>query len=573
MSQAVELARWVSTGLFVALAIGTGYRAWRRRRPSAVWAFVTFGALALVSVLGRVLPADAPLLVEKANIVLLLAFAWALFRFAASFGRIAPRWVRIGDLVTFGLAVWTLLLPELPTDSRPAWFETWLTAFVVTWVGLVTAVGVSLWRAGRTEPTVARRRMRLLGSGAFAMGIALIGAAYAPDGSAEPWSLAVQLLAVASAVAFVLGLAPPPTLRIAWRQPEERKLYTSAIKLLSATHRDEVAPLVLPDVAAVVGAEAAWVLDADGELLATHGDRPGSVDQAMSVPAGPHTIHVRPSRYAPFFGDEEQRLLRRLTLLAGLAFERIEAVEREREARAEAEAANEELEAFVYSASHDLKSPLIAMLGYLGVVDQEYGETIDERLAWYLERMRVNGAYMRALIDDLLELSRVGRVDTDVTAVPLGEVATEVADEIGARYPEATIKVGELPVIWLNDVRARQLFTNLLENACRYGGRPDVRVAVRADRGPHGAVVIAVEDDGQGIPAEYRDRVFGVFERLAPEDSPGTGIGLAICAKIVEAADGDIHVEEGAAGGARVVVTLPPSAHVDAPAQEMEVRS
>ena len=572
MAEATELARWASTVLFVVLALVTGHLARRRRHPAATWAFITFTALGLVTVLGRVLPDDAPELATKLNIILLAAFPWALFHFAATFGRITSRAVRAADVAVAGLAVWALLLPELPgpDDDPGAAFQAFVLGFVVIWVGLLAVVGVSLWRGGRGEPTLTRRRMRLLALGSFAMGLAVIGAAYAPTGEADVWPLLIQLVAVLAAVGFLIGFMPPPTLRVAWRQPEERELYTSAVKLLSATHPDQIASTILPSLSAVVGARAAWIVDAEGEPIAMYGQPPPGSDQSvLQVAAGSRTVHVWPSRYAPFFGDEEERLLRRLALLSGLGFERAEALEQQRAARAEAEAANQELEAFVYSASHDLKSPLIAMLGYLGVLDDEYRDQLDDQLAWYLERMKANGTYMEALINDLLELSRVGRAETDLHPVALGEVAVRVAEEVAARHPAADIRVGALPVVWFNEVRARQLLTNLVENACRYAGREDVRVDVRTVDGGRGEVRLVVSDNGVGIPEEYRERIFGVFERLAPDDDGGTGIGLAICAKIAAAAGGSIAVADTNGGGASFVITLPAAARIESePAQE-----
>jgi signal transduction histidine kinase len=114
--------------------------------------------------------------------------------------------------------------------------------------------------------------------------------------------------------------------------------------------------------------------------------------------------------------------------------------------------------------------------------------------------------------------------------------------------------VGDLPVVRVNRTRARQLVGNLVENAARYGGRPDVRVTVSGDVAD-GRCELRVRDDGVGIPEEHRERVFGVFERLSTAEG-GTGIGLAICRKIVGELGGDIHFVEREQG-AEVLITLP----------------
>lgn len=559
----LELVRWISTALFVLLAGVTATLAFRLRRPAAYWAFATFTALAAVAVSGRLAPDVPPLWFSKLTVVMLLAFPWALFRFATSFERL-PGWARhVGDVLAAALVLWTLAVPDFPAPNEEpsSGFQVYVLAVVALWVGLSIVVAVELWRGGRGQPTLTRRRMRLLSLGATVMSVAIIGAAYAPSDESSVWPILIQLLAIVAALAFLVGFTPPPLIRAAWRQPEERELYTSSLKLMSPASREEVAAMILPHIARVAGGSAAWIVDADGAPLATHGEVPAAGTDGFTAPAGPATVHVWPSVYAPFFSEEELRLMRRLSLLTGLAFERADALDREREARRGLEAANDELESFVYSASHDLKSPLIALLGYIDVIRDEYGGHFDEQGHWYLERMLHNGSYMESLIGDLLELSRVGRVDTEITPVPLGEVARQVADELSDRYPAADIRIGSLPTIWFNAARARQLFTNLIENACRYGGRPDIRVDVLSYHTSDGGIAIAIADDGVGIPEQYRDRIFGVFERLGSEELAGTGIGLAICTKIAEVAGGRLELVP-TERGARFVISLPSTVRV-----------
>ncbi|MGH2722084.1 MAG: ATP-binding protein, partial [Actinomycetota bacterium] len=119
-------------------------------------------------------------------------------------------------------------------------------------------------------------------------------------------------------------------------------------------------------------------------------------------------------------------------------------------------------------------------------------------------------------------------------------VATEARQADGASG--ARFEIGALPVLSMNPVRARQLFTNLLDNAVVHGGRPDVTVRVAAVEAPDGSVVVSVSDDGVGIPERYREKVFGVFERLEGRRGRGTGIGLAVCRKIVESIGGRIWI-------------------------------
>jgi PAS domain S-box-containing protein len=239
----------------------------------------------------------------------------------------------------------------------------------------------------------------------------------------------------------------------------------------------------------------------------------------------------------------------------------------EREARMAFERTNGELESFVYSVSHDLKSPMISLLGYLDYLKLDFGSSLPEEAHHYIDRMSASGAYMQALIQDLLELSRIGRSATEREPVDLASVVGDILGEVSAAHPGTSVECGPLPVLSINPLRARQLLTNLIGNAVDHGERPDVHVAVAAELQADGSVVVSVADDGPGIPAMYRERVFGVFERLSARDrtDSGTGIGLAICRKIMDSLGGSIWVAESTAG-ATICASFPATMVEQAPA-------
>jgi signal transduction histidine kinase len=128
----------------------------------------------------------------------------------------------------------------------------------------------------------------------------------------------------------------------------------------------------------------------------------------------------------------------------------------------------------------------------------------------------------------------------------------DIAQTVRTTHPDVVVDAGELPVVWMNPLRARELFTNLIENAVEHGRRNDLTVRVRARAADRGHVLVSVADDGVGIPMAYRERVFGIFERLdaGVDHASGTGIGLAICQKIVEQAGGTIAIVDAPAGAA-----------------------
>lgn len=558
MDVAVEVAQWIALLAYLALA-AVALRLWGRHRdPTSLWVLAASLALAAVAGSGVVLPEGIAdnVVVTKLTVLLLLLFPYAVHRVGRSLAD-QPRWLRrVADVGAVALAAAALAL-TFPEDgeelSGP--FGVFALGFLAYWTLMFTTFGIQLLRAGRDQPTLIRRRLRLLGVGAILMGLALLVSFFLGKlPTAGPWvTLVTTLLGGVSALSFALGFAPPAFLRAAWRAPEEQALQDAAVDLQAAGTRRDVTEILLPHVAAMIGASGVVLLDDAGSIVARHGapidldhdDDPGRLRARLRH----GELVADTSSYTPFFGADEQRIVGRLAVLADLALERVSLLDDLRDANRALNEVNDDLEAFVYSASHDLKNPLIAMLGYLDILKVDYGDVLDEQGQWYLERMTTNGAFMESLIGDLLELSRVGRVAVDAEDLDLGPVLDEIRDDVASRHPAVQVEVGAMPRVHMNATRARQLFANLVENAAKYGGRPDVRIEVTAEHLDHTCRIV-VADDGVGIPDDYREQVFGVFERLEADDSKsqGTGIGLAICRKIVESVGGRIWLHESDRG-------------------------
>lgn len=547
----VVLAAWTSTLLFVALAFIALRIRHRQGDRASKWLVAAFGILSaglLVSRLGlnQRIPALQILVV-----LAIVSFPYLLLRFVSSFSRIHPvlRIAPAVGLVVF--AVWTPFVLPLPEEGRSATQIAWLVVLLTLFGGVSAIVAIRLWRAGRAEPTIARRRMRTLAVATIALSLALLVAGLA---AGRPgFSLVIQLIAIASTLMFAAAFVPPALLRASWRATEEDELYRAALRLMATTSDAEVAEVLLPHVTRVVGGRGSSLESVDGTLLGSYGEQ--HEGEPLDVTLTRTRLRVWVSPFTPFFGEEEAKLLLRLGLLADLALDRAALLMREQEARSETEAVNAELEAFVYSASHDLKTPLVTILGFLDVLGDDRVELNDEDAGFYLGRMRANALYMQELIADLLELSRIGRVETTVEPVDLGELMGEIEEGVLAAHPAARVVVpGPLPTVCINRTRARQLLANLVENSARYGGRPDVTVTVTAEL-REDLLELHVVDDGKGVPPEHRERVFGVFERLSSAEG-GTGIGLAICRKIVSELGGDIGFVDRDRG-ADVRITLP----------------
>jgi signal transduction histidine kinase len=567
-----ESLRWVQNLGFVAVAVWALVR-WSRQRDEATrWLAATFGVLGLVVTVSAVLDglpeSAATEAVGRLLIAVLVLFPYLLLRFVDSFEPVASTLRRTVGVVVLLLAVSGLLL-ERPAagDPRTPLFQAFALLVAASWVVVLPLVAWRFWRAGRRQPTVARRRLRMLAAGAVALSLAILlaGVVASPDALV---TLATRVFALGAALLFLLGFLPPPFLRRLWRAPEEDELHAAALGLMAAADEETVAATLIPHLRTVVAARGV-ALVRDGELLGAEGLTPREESLAvLAQPPGALTsplrdgaIHVWIDSFTPFFGDDELALFERVGVLADLALDRASLLATERESRAALELANAELETFVYSASHDLKSPLISMLGYVDLLLEEHRDQLGEEGRWYLDRLATNGRYMEALIRDLLELSRVGRMQTHTDRVEAAALVADVVHELQGRHPGARIELGALPVLELNPSRARQLFTNLLENAAEHGshdgGGVHVTVTTERDVEEPGDAVIAVRDDGPGVPAPYRELVFGLFERLAA-DRAGTGIGLAICRKIMESVGGRIWLADRD-DGAEIRLLFPPS--------------
>jgi light-regulated signal transduction histidine kinase (bacteriophytochrome) len=250
----------------------------------------------------------------------------------------------------------------------------------------------------------------------------------------------------------------------------------------------------------------------------------------------------------------------RRRILADL--EDVEDARRRLEAQAlELQRSNADLEQFAYVASHDLQEPLRKIAGFCGLLQHRYRGQLDERADQYID-FAVDGAHqMQALINGLLEFSRVGHADARHDPVAMDDVAAEALSNLAPAIAEAgaTVTVdGPLPDVLGDRSLLVALTQNLVGNAVKFRGEapPLVRVSARRD-GP--VFRFAVDDNGIGVEARFADRIFVIFQRLQTgDDYPGTGIGLAMARKIVEFHGGEIWLEsESADGGASFGFSLP----------------
>ena len=229
-----------------------------------------------------------------------------------------------------------------------------------------------------------------------------------------------------------------------------------------------------------------------------------------------------------------------------------------KQAEAERQRSLENLEQFAYVASHDLQEPLRMMASYSQLLERRYKERLDTDASEFIGFIVDGAVRMQRLINDLLAYSRVGRTDTPPEPIDCNAVLDRVKGALAPSIEEtgAVITSGSLPVVTGSESQLVQLFQNLVGNAIKFHGSEPPRVRVGAVKN-HGEWVFSVEDNGIGIEPQYAERIFQVFQRLHPRGQyPGTGIGLAICKKIVESQGGRIWVESEPGNGSTFHFTI-----------------
>jgi signal transduction histidine kinase len=601
VSALLEVAHIAVFVLLTALATDGAARSGPRR-----WALAAFGAAAL-ALLGFSLPerldVELPAAASRLLIVALLAFPYLLLRFTASFAALPRPWEAVAGGAAVLVAVVTAVLPVVPEPGAalPGWVLAYVVLVLTYWVATSAVVVVRLWAAGRGQPTVARRRMRLMAAATAVLTLALLLAAPLGDDAGIVADL-VLLIVVLSGATFALGFSPPLWLRLRWRRPEDVQLQRGTVAVLRAGDVDEVARELLPPTARIVMASGVELLAGDGRRLATHGSVPDEgaanpgvhvpVREVVALPGGRGELVVWTSPYTPFFGPDETGLLQSMAAVASLALERCELVAEERARLAALEAAQHEMRRaqeeattanlaktrFLSRMSHELRTPLNAILGFGQVLEVTPDLDAEDRDA--VRHIVKAGRHLLDLIDEVLDLSRIEAGTLAISLEPV-QAAEVVADAVGLIRPLADSRQIALVVapvapglhVSTDRQRCRQVLLNLLANAVKYnrdGGTVEVR-CVPADAG---RLRLSVTDTGPGIPPERLDRLFEPFDRLGAEGSgvEGTGLGLALSKQLVELMDGTIGVRSEPGEGTTAWVDLPSADEPPEPAVAVEHR-
>ena len=225
---------------------------------------------------------------------------------------------------------------------------------------------------------------------------------------------------------------------------------------------------------------------------------------------------------------------------------------------------NAELEQFTYTVSHDLKSPLVTINGFLGYLEQDALSGNVVRLKKDMQRIQEAVHKMQRLLNELLELSRIGRMMNAPDMIPFNELVNEAVDIVHGTLKERGVTVQihpKLSAVYGDRPRLVEVLQNLIDNSAKYMGdqnAPLIEIGQRSEDAEHGMPIFFVRDNGMGIAPEHHERVFGLFNKLDSR-SEGTGVGLALVKRIIEVHGGRIWVESKAGMGSTFLFTLPAS--------------
>jgi signal transduction histidine kinase len=564
-----------------------------------------FGSLALAIVgpaVLKVLGVQLPWF-STVTSLLLLAHPYLLLRVVDYFRPLSRR-VRWSALA--GLAASWLILLVSPGGSRSP-----LLVIVILYFVLVEGYAAFAFISGaRRASGGIRWRMTFAaaGSGWFALLILVVGLALVLPAASVIITPLVQVLILLTVVSYYLGFAPPAALRRAWQLGE----LNSYLRLLAGRPTAErvrsALDLLCPAVTRAVSAAGSAVYvyqESSGRFVPRAADQPSLASSALGAGGGAVERAFRerralvahsPAELGPqleqtaaqlgaaslfavpilnpertwgvlaafcsrpsLFPGDDQEVLALLADQGAQAIETGELFEQQRDLVVKLEAANKDLEAFSYSVSHDLRAPLRAMDGFSRILLESHGASLDPEAQHYLSRIRLNAKRMGELVDDLLAFSRLGRQPLKLATVEPALIAGQAWEELRTDREGRVVEfqVEEMPPCLADPALLRQVYVNLLSNALKYSRKREQAHITAGCQSRQPDPQYFVRDNGVGFDSAYAHKLFGVFQRLhRPDEYEGTGVGLAIVARIVQRHGGQVSADSKLDEGATFYFTL-----------------
>ena len=591
MTAALHLVQAVVSLSFLALGLLTVVDWLRHRERSRRYlalAFMTLGLTGALSQVNTMTGYRLGALVGDLTLILFMTSGFALLLFRDSFIPLSGR-LRVGALmVCVGATALALatMVPAAPSIKPTGLQFAATVAVVVVWSACVIEPIVRFWGASRGRPAVQRARLRAVAGGYGAIVIILLVAGF---GGSAATSLAAawlfELIAVIALPLLYVSFAPPKWLRRLWRQQEEDQFRDAVYDLvLFSPDRPTLAKRAAEWGLRLVGADGVAIFDANGEILALRGIDPEPASQlarqadqhrqaqllatsgssrnnAIVLPLpldiGAGAMVVVSGPYTPFFGSDEVGRLRSYAANITAALDRARVTER-------LAALEKTKSQFLNLASHELRSPLGVINGYLSMLEQGALGQLTESGVRAVEVLKTKALEMNLLVAQMLDAARLedGRLALKRDRVDLRDVAGEalqVVRPLAAAGHDLSLETPPRQVIVFGDVdRLTTIISSLLENAIKYspeGGK--IRCIVGAVE--HTASV-SVVDNGVGVAREDIPRLFKRFERIENRKTShvaGTGLGLYLSRELARQHGGDIQVESGPDAGSTFTLSLP----------------
>ena len=569
MTQAAIVAQDLTAAAFVALGAAVAYAWYRNRTRQQARLAAALVALGLVAALGRI--PDPPGVLSIVVIVLFMLSAFFVLLFRGEFIPLGRRTLR-GAYVLLALGIAVGVADVVFFQSAPPAEATALgIAIVVPWAVLVGEPIVRFWLASNRLPAVQRVRMRFLSFG-FGLLIAVLFVAVIAGATLRnpAVTLVVQLAALASVPAIYVSFAPPALLRRIWRLGEEPGVRAALQDLLIfSPSRKVMAERAAYWAARMMGANAGFIVDADGKVLAATGIDPGRAaelaaresDEVITVPLhlaeGGGRLAIVAGPFSPVFGTEEVDQLRGYANAVSAGIDRTRVTER-------LAALESNKTQFLNLASHELRGPLTVIRGYVSMLETGMLGELNERGRRAADVMTAKVLEMNELIEEMIEAARLeeGGVTLRSVESDLRDIARDAAEVVapllGAKHelvmdlPDRRVRVNVDPD------RTRTIIANLLSNAIKYspdGGTITCQVRSRA-----GTARVSVSDHGIGISREGQSVLFTRFGRVITpqtEHLKGTGLGLFLGRQLARLQGGDITVASVEGEGSTFTLQLP----------------
>jgi len=484
------------------------------------------------------------------------------------------RWIFNSAAALTGALIVSILVIAVPQPGQPrsGAFKAWLFLLVVQWTSLSLIVAVRLWRGGRGHPNVAKRRMQTLAIGALGMAVAaVVGATFGVRVGVGVAQILTQALGLVSAPLFLAGFAPPGILLAFWRRHQQAAVRETTIGLMKASTRDEVTSVILPQASALLGGRGACLIDRRSVLVGSFGLTVQELDQFVNespswrgisevvsdkgmvrVPLEHGWLVMVPSDFAPFFGDEETKLLKSIAVFVDMALGRVDLAFEERKNL-------ETMRDFVAIAAHDLRTPVTLVTGFAKLLTSEWAELEESEKLEMVRSIERQGGRLTNLTEDLLLLSRIETegVDAHPSNVFVKHAIARTVRDLSADYSAVVeLKIDPELMVYVDPDHFTRMISHFLTNAYIYGKPPFCVEAFASEEG----IRIVVKDQGVGVPREFTQSLFGKFARAdkkTSKASDGTGLGLSIVRGLALAAGGRAWYEPNSPHGAAFMVELP----------------